>query len=297
MVTFQAVANPTTISKVMRKLPQSVAVAVLVFASALVWAQAGDAAYDEPASAVLRNAGYALPSTPVLPPNLVLPRMAPELALQLVQRHGLWQSAELAAYSDEVEIDAQLPDSSQQGNFQLLRQYTAPNGLRFTPVRFTGDGFVKQNVITKLLQSEVEHVERGDGSRTALSEQNYKFSYKGREQVDGREVHVFQVKPRRKEPGLFKGRIYVDTLTGSLRRAEGRLVKSPSFFIKNVDFVQDYEDVAGFTLPVRMHSTAVTRVVGRAVVNIFHRNYHAQALAQIEPQGAVSAAAGGTPLN
>jgi hypothetical protein len=288
----------------MRKLPQLAAVAVLVLAGTLALAQAGDAAHDGSAPAALRDDGYSLPSiggpssTPLLPPNVVLPRMAPELALQRVQKHGLWQSAELVAYSDEVEIDAQLPESSQQGNFQLLRQYSAPNGLRFTPVRFTGDGFVKQNVITRLLQSEVEHVERGDESRTALSEQNYKFSYKGREQLDGREVHVFQVKPRRKEPGLFKGRIYVDTLTGSLRRAEGTLAKSPSFFIKSVDFVQDYDDVAGFTFPVRMHSTAVTRIVGRAVVDIFHRNYHPQSLAQIEPQGqAVPVVAAGSPLN
>ena len=266
----------------MRNLPQLTAVAALVLASTLAPAQATDAAHDEPVPAVVYSS--ASPSTPILPASLVLPRMAPELALQLVQAHGVWQSTELVAYSDDVEIDAQLPDSAQKANFQLLRQYTAPNGLKFTPVRFSGDGFVKQNVINRLLQSEVEHAEHGDDPRTALSEKNYKFSYKGRDHIDGREVHVFQVKPRRKEPGLFKGRIYVDTLTGTLRRAEGTLVKSPSFFIKSIDFVQDYDDVAGFTLPVRMQSTAVTRIVGRAVVNIFHRNYHPQSLAQSEPQ-------------
>ena len=86
-------------------------------------------------------------------------------------------------------------------------------------------------------------------------------------------MHVFQVKPRRKVAGLYKGRIYVDVQTGSLRRAEGTVVKSPSFFIKKIEFVQDYEDVNGFNFPVRMHSTAMTRVIGRAIVNIFHRNY------------------------
>jgi hypothetical protein len=103
-------------------------------------------------------------------------------------------------------------------------------------------------------------------------------------------VHIFQVNPRHKVPGLFKGKIYVDVFTGSLRRAEGTVVKSPSFFIKKIEFVQDYDDVDGFNFPVRMHSTAITRVIGRAVVNIFHRNYRPTPVSQ----NAGGGAAGGT---
>ena len=62
----------------------------------------------------------------------------------------------------------------------------------------------------------------------AISPANYKFSYKGTNELQGRMVHVYQVKPREKRVGLFKGRIYIDVYTGSLVRAEGRPVKSPS---------------------------------------------------------------------
>ena len=81
------------------------------------------------------------------------------------------------------------------------------------------------------------------------------------------------MKPHKKRAGLFKGRVYLDAHTGSLVRAEGSVVKSPSFFIKKLEFVQDYEDIAGFTFPVHIHSEASARIVGRAVVDIYQSNY------------------------
>jgi hypothetical protein len=218
------------------------------------------------------------PASGLVPVNVVMPHMAPELALRSFEAHARLQNADLASYSAVTEISAQLPDTAQKGDFELLRHYTAPNGLKFTAVRFTGDGFVKTNVITRLLQQEVDHVERGDGALTAISTANYKFSYKGSSAIDGRAMHVYQVKPRRQFAGLFRGHIYVDAVTGTLRRAEGTVVKSPSWFIKKIDFVQDYADVGGFTFPVRTHTVAMTRVVGRAVVDIFHRNYEPRAI-------------------
>ena len=255
----------------MKALFKFMAVALFA-AAALVPAQAAD---DAP-----RADGEAPPQLSLsasqavqIPTTNALPRLAPELALDFVQKHADWQNQALGAYRDEVEVEAQLPDTSQQGDFRLIREYSSPNALSFTPLKFTGDDFVKHNVITRLLQSEVDHVQKGDGGQTALNSKNYKFSYKGTDEINGRLVHVFQVKPRHKVPGLFKGKIYVDAFTGSLRRAEGTVMKSPSFFIKKIEFVQDYDDVNGFNFPVRMHSTAMTRVIGRAVVNIFHRNY------------------------
>jgi hypothetical protein len=86
-------------------------------------------------------------------------------------------------------------------------------------------------------------------------------------------VHVFQVNPRAKRLGLFKGRIYLDAHTGTLVRSDGSVVKSPSLFIKSIHFVQDYVDIAGFTFPSHMHSEAKTRAVGGAVVDIYDQDY------------------------
>jgi hypothetical protein len=202
-----------------------------------------------------------------------LPRMAPELALQTYQRRWNSQSTELVSYSASTLIRAVLPDSQQSGELELERHFAAPRTLEFKTVRYTGDGFVKNNVITRLLQSEVDHVQKDDASLTALTPANYKFSFKGTNQLDGRMVHDYQVKPRKKRAGLFRGHVYLDAYSGSLVRVEGAVVKSPSFFIKKIQFVQDYAEFGAFTLPTHMHSEALARIIGRAVVDIYQHDY------------------------
>jgi len=227
---------------------------------------------------------------PLLPP-VRLPRMAPELALQVMANHAIIQDAHLGSYSAISTVTAKLPDLKERGQFELDRRYTAPRTLQFTPVQFTGDGFVKSNVIVRLLQSEVDHVQKDEPGQTAINNHNYKFAYKGDEMLQGRLVHVFHLKPRKNRPGLFKGRIFVDAYTGTLARAEGRMVKSPSLFIKDINFVQDYADVDSFTFPVRMHSQAKARIIGRVIVDVVHRDYRAVPASEIAatPDAALAA--------
>jgi hypothetical protein len=230
---------------------------------------------DEPA--LLRPGdvgGHANDLPPaVLPTQAPLPRMAPEAALQVFEGHAAMQSAGLAGYSATTLIRAEIPSSAQYGEYELQKHYSAPRTLVYKALRFTGDNFVKSNVIVRLLQQEVDHVQKDDPALTAISPANYKFSYKGTADLGGRIVHVFHIKPRQKRPGLFKGKIYLDAYTGTLARAEGKLVKSPSFFVKKIEFVQDYADIQSFTFPVHTHSEAHTRIVGRAVVDIYQRDY------------------------
>jgi hypothetical protein len=244
-----------------------------VFAQAMLSAAAGVAPGADGAMPTYSLASASRASVPTVGTSAVLPLMSPELALLTYQRRAAQQSADLASYSAVTVIRAELPDTSQQGEFELQRKFEAPHTLQFTPVHFTGDGFVKSNVITRLLQSEVDHVQKDDPALTAISPANYKFSYKGASNVDDRMVHVFQVKPHKKRAGLFKGRIYLDAHTGTLVRVEGSVVKSPSFFVKHIEFLQDFADVQSFTLPIRMHSEAKARIVGRTIVDIFHRDY------------------------
>ena len=83
----------------------------------------------------------------------------------------------------------------------------SPCTLLFKPIRFRGDRFVKVNIIARLLRSEVEHVDKNDFAQTAISPANCKLSYKGKIATEGRVAYVFQVKPRKKHPDLFKGPI------------------------------------------------------------------------------------------
>jgi hypothetical protein len=238
---------------------------------------ASTAPADNPPLTSLSNhplslAAAAIPSTPLTAPA-VLPRMSSELALRAYWQGVEEQDRNLASYSATTIIHAELPATSQYGEYALRRDYSAPRSLGFQVIRSVGDTFVKSKVIARLLQSEVDHVKKDDPALTSLTPANYKFSHKSTTILDGRPVHVFQLNPRAKRLGLFKGRIYLDARTGTMVRSEGSIVKSPSLFIKSIHFVQDYVDIAGFTFPSHIHSEAKTRIAGSAVVDIYDQDY------------------------
>jgi len=253
---------------------------LLIASLPLLHAQTLDRALSADAPTIL---SFAADGSPALPASSIaavnftapatLPRMAPELALSTYQQRSARQAQMLAGYKAATVIRAELPDNAQRGEFELERNYTAPHTLTFKSLRFQGDGFVKTNVIARLLQSEVDHVQKDDPAATALRPENYKFSYKGVIQDGDRTLHVYQVKPRKKRVGLFKGHIFLDVGSGSLVRVEGRVAKSPSLFVKKIDFYQEYADIDGFTLPVHMHSEAKAALIGRTVVDITNRDY------------------------
>ena len=205
------------------------------------------------------------------------PRLAYDAALMVYLHHAYDQLHSLASFSDITVVDAQLPESAQRGRLRVRRVFAAPRSLTFQVIDFAGDNFIKSNVIGRLLQSEVDHVQKEEGAKVAITDANYRFSYRGIEVSDGRSLYAYTVRPVQKRPGLFKGRIYLNPEDGSLARAEGTLVKSPSIFVKKIRFVQDYNEVAGFSLPVHIHTVAETRVAGRAVVDIVHSDYEAHA--------------------
>ena len=213
------------------------------------------------------------PSLPALNVGPQLPIMSADVALQSYERRAALQPVQLAAYSAVSVIHAELPDSAQQGEFEVERNYSAPHTLLFKPIRFVGDKFVKSNIIARVLQSEVDHVAKDDDTETAISPVNYKLSSKGKTEIQGRLAYVYQVKPHKRRAGLFKGRMYLDAHSGSLLRVEGNVVKSPSFFVSHIQFVQDYGEFGPFMLPVHTHSEARARLVGRTIVDITHRDY------------------------
>jgi hypothetical protein len=262
----------------MGKRLQQFGAALLAIVLALPAAAANEANEAYPAVYV--------PAAPMATLNIppIRPRMSPELALNTYEADARWQALQLGESDDTTTITADLPDAAKHGQYRLKRVYSAPRTLAFKTIDFVGDGFVKSNVIFRLLQSEAEHVKKDQPGDTAITRANYKFSYKGTQVVNGRVAHVFQVKPRQKRAGLFRGTVYIDAYTAGMVRAEGRVVKSPSLFIRSIDFVQDYAQVGDFNLIAHIHSVADTRLIGRAVVDITHNDYQVRTMTEVVAQ-------------
>ena len=144
-------------------------------------------------------------SPPVLAAAAALPRMRPEIALQVFEERSILQAEQLASYSATMLIRAQLPDTLQYGEYELQKRYAAPRTLMFKALRFTGDSFIKTNVILRLLQSEVEHLQKDDPTLTAITPANYILSYKETDRLEGRSVYVYQVKAASEAQRLVQG--------------------------------------------------------------------------------------------
>ena len=56
-------------------------------------------------------------------------------------------------------------------------------------------------------------------------------------------------------------------------KSAGHLAKSPSFWIKRVDFVRQYQKIDGFWLPIREQSIANVKIYGTKTLTIGYQDY------------------------
>ncbi|MGD0499361.1 MAG: hypothetical protein ABSC23_13095 [Bryobacteraceae bacterium] len=172
----------------------------------------------------------------------------------------------------DVEIDASLPQLKKRGRLRALRRITALGRITYEALKFDGDGTVKNQVIARYLSAELE-AQNGQSAALALTPANYKFKYKGRGALGGRDVHIFAVTPRKKLPGLFKGEVWIDAATYLRVQESGYLVKNPSIFLKRVKFVRTYEIRDGISVPRQVQSEIETRLAGKAELTVDYSNF------------------------
>lgn len=173
----------------------------------------------------------------------------------------------------DVDIDAKLPKQEKQGRLRALRIVSRLGKIIYRPLGFSGDNTVKQEVIARYLSAETEA--RDNGS-IAVTPANYKFRLKAKMSQGDQVTYIFQITPRKKKVGLFKGELWLDAATGMPVREAGELVKTPSIFLKKVEFVREYSLQDGVAVPAHIESTVDTRGFGRAELSINFSNYTRQ---------------------
>jgi hypothetical protein len=176
------------------------------------------------------------------------------------------QQETLKGMQMEVQIQAELPKLHKTGKMSALRMISNIGKVSYKMLGFSGDDTVKRDVIARYLTAETQGQQ--DTKQYAIDPVNYKFKYKGVQDAGGREVHVFELKPKEKRVGLFKGELWLDTQTYMPVRESGRFVKNPSVFLKKVEFTRDYQIENGVAVPKHIQSTVDTRIVGRADISI-----------------------------
>src|SRR5260370_9748918 len=185
----------------------------------------------------------------------------------------------------DVDIGSSLANVKKQAKLHACRRISSLCRITYEKLFFEGDGTVKSQVIARSMSAEAES-QKEQAPCLAVTPANYKFKYKGRGPLDGREVYIFQVTPRQKRQGLFQGEVWIDASTYLRVQESGYLVKNPSIFLKKVAFVRKYEIRDGISVPRQVQSVADVRFVGKAELTIEFSTFSIDAL-NGGPRGAV----------
>jgi hypothetical protein len=201
--------------------------------------------------------------------------LAPDAIVQnycAAQQAAQQQAQSGKASRMDVDIQASLPGLKKQGRLHGLRKITVLGRITYAKLIFEGDNTVKNQVIERYLTAEAQ-AQQDQPAALAVTPANYKFQYKGQNQVDGRMIHIFQVTPRRKLQGSFKGEVWIDAATYLPIQESGYLIKNPSFFVKKVAFVRKFEIRDGVSVPRQVQSTVDTRMFGKAELTVDFTNF------------------------
>lgn len=182
------------------------------------------------------------------------------------------QQAAMRGVQMEVDIDAKLPRQEKHGKLHALRSISKLGKITYKALGFSGDNTIKSEVIARYLAEETKPRDN------AITPVNYKFKYRGIALYNGIRVYAFEVTPRKKAEGLFRGQLWLDAETAMPIREAGRPVKT-SILVKKMEFVQEYEIRDGVAIPKHFRGTADIRIIGRAELSIDYSNFTRQEIA------------------
>jgi len=156
-------------------------------------------------------------------------------------------------------------NGGRRGWLDAITEYSSETGFRYEVTAEGGSDCIRSRVLKAVLDGEREAIAQGTAARFSLTPMNYAFQPNGIG-TDG--LANILLSPRRKEEVLVSGMMALNATDGALVRLQGRLVKSPSFWVKNVDIVRTYQRIDGIVVPVTLESKAQVRFLGDATLRM-----------------------------
>ncbi len=157
----------------------------------------------------------------------------------------------------------------------VVRITCLQNGSKqFDTISEAGWGGARKHVFSKLLEAEAEASQPSFRERSRITPENYTFEMAGAETLHGHPVYVMTIVPKTPNKYLMRARIWVDAEEYAIVRIEGQPAKNPSFWIRSVQFVHNYEKSGCFWLPVSDRSETEARIFGRTEVTIEYFDYN-----------------------
>jgi hypothetical protein len=158
-------------------------------------------------------------------------------------------------------LEGGLVDSDKRGWLEAWTAFEPGHGFTYEVVREGGSEYVRDKILRRMLESEQDLIAAGKRLHASLDEKNYGFEDGG---VTTGGLQRILLKPAKKSDGLVDGSLLLDPDTGFVTRIHGRLVKNPSFWLRDVDVTWRYASIGGHNVPVEMKSTGRVRMFGRS---------------------------------
>ncbi len=158
-------------------------------------------------------------------------------------------------------LEAGTPGSGRQGWLEAWTELTPARGFRYDVIAEGGSEYVRNKVLRGVLNGEQKLLARGEALRAAFVAANYAFEDGGATDAG---LQRILLKPVRKGAGIVVGSVVIDPVDGRLVQVQGRLVKNPSFWVRNADVVWKFERFGEATVPVEVSTTARVRMFGES---------------------------------
>ena len=169
------------------------------------------------------------------------------------------------AYQARRRLEASSAKLKESAWMEAVTQYAPATGLTYSIVAQGGSERIRRRVLDAVLEAEREASTLAEWRKANLSRANYAFDFGGHA---GDGMLKMQLTPRRRDSRLVLGSALLTAKSGNLVRVEGRLSKSPSFWVRWVNVARSYSPVGGTMMPVAIESTADVRIAGMSTFSM-----------------------------
>jgi len=212
--------------------------------------------------------------------KIALPRVLPghahlttaDLFAKVIQRHHS-QEARIVRLSSVQTYKLEHTEGTAFAEEVVNMQYTAPRTDTFAIASGAGSPFVRHHVFQRMLKDEEKRVKANNDPDSLISPKNYTFEIIGEDHIGSSECTVVHAIPNRRETDLFEGKIWIDERDFAIVKIVGHLSKSPSLWIKRVDFVRQYQKIDEYWFLLREEASVDVRIYGAETLTIDYHDY------------------------